>query len=462
MTLRIDFDRGTLRIQGLEAAPVNGVSGLPLRWDPRVRAHRARALDYAALLSKLKPFAPLDDRVPPPGMAEARPAPWKPIDLRPYQEAALDAWIAAGRRGVVLLPTGSGKTRLALSAMAATRLRTLCLVPTRALLRQWHRAVSREYGGEVGCLGDSERRLAPVTIATFESAYRFMPRIGNRFELVVVDEAHHFGGGQRDEALEMAAAPFRLGLTATPPELKHHRARLAELIGPNVFELSVSDLAGIHLAPFDVMTLPIDLTPEERRLYHEWHVLYREPLEDFRRGHPAASWDSFLRWASRSERGRRAVAAWRRARRLLAYPEGKRLLLASLLERHRADRLMVFVEGNETAYRIAREHLIMPLTCDIRRGERTSVLESFASGALRALVSARVLNEGIDVPDAEVGILVAGRLGEREYVQRVGRLLRPRESKRALVYEMAVRGTGEVSRSARHVESLVGRRAGSL
>ncbi|MGH9321198.1 MAG: DEAD/DEAH box helicase [Vicinamibacteria bacterium] len=460
MTIGIEFDRGTLLLRGL---PSEGVQGLPVRWDPRVQAHRARALDYAKLELRLKRSSlALDDRALPPGIAGARPAPWKSIELRPYQEAALQAWNAASRRGVVVLPTGSGKTRLALSAMAASGLRTLCLVPTRALLEQWYGVVSQAYGGAVGCLGDGERRLAPVTIATFESAYRHMPRIGNRFELLVVDEAHHFGGGLRDEALEMATASARLGLTATPPQLRHHAARLSDLIGPPVFELSVADLAGSYLASFDLMKLFVELTPEERRSYEGWLALYRKPLAEFQRQHRDASWESFLRAAARSEEGRRAIAAWSRARRLLAYPEGKRHLLGSLLEQHRADRVMVFVGDNETAYRVAREFLIMPLTCDIGRRERASVLERFRSGALRALVSARVLNEGIDVPDAEVGIVVAGRLGGREHVQRVGRVLRPAERKSAVVYELVVQRSAEVGQSARRVDGLVGIRAGSV
>jgi superfamily II DNA or RNA helicase len=100
---------------------------------------------------------------------------------------------------------------------------------------------------------------------------------------------------------------------------------------------------------------------------------------------------------------------------------------------------------------VAREYLVMPLTRDIGLKERTSALERFRCGVLRALVSARVLNEGVDVPDAEVGIVVAGRLGEWEHVQRVGRILRPGEGKRALVYELVVRATAEVGQSARGV-----------
>ena len=126
-----------------------------------------------------------------------------------------------------------------------------------------------------------------------------------------------------------------------------------------------------------------------------------------------------------------------------------------MLSRHSDRRLIVFVGNNETAYNVAREHLIMPLTCHIRRKEREAVLERFRDGKLRALVSAQVLNEGIDVPDADVGIVVAGRLGKREHVQRVGRLLRPGEGKRALIYEMVVRGTTEVRQATRRAEGLV-------
>ena len=383
------------------------------------------------------------------------------MDLRPYQEAALCAWELSSRRGLIILPTGAGKTRLAVAAMARTGLRSLCMVPTRALLEQWVGVVQESYQGRIGCYGDGERELQPVTVATFESAYRHMDRIGNHFDLLIVDETHHFGCGLRDEALEMTIAAARLGLTATPPRRGEAPERLRALIGPTVFELAVSDLAGSFLAPLETVTLALDLTRDERRDYDRWTELYREPFRRFRRAHPGSSWESFIRMATRSDDGRRALAAWRRSRQLLAYPQAKREALRTLLSRHRAQRVLVFVADNETAYAVAREHLIMPFTCDIRRKERVDVLDRFRSGEIQALVSARVLNEGVDVPDAGIGIVVAGRLGEREHVQRVGRLLRPADGKRALVYEMVVRGTAEVCQAARRAEGLVGRSSAS-
>jgi superfamily II DNA or RNA helicase len=143
-------------------------------------------------------------------------APWCPIELRPYQQAALSTWRKQAC-GLIVMPTGSGKTRLACAVMAACAAPALCLVPTRALLHQFREEIAKYYSGSLGMLGDGSRILEAVTVATFESAYRNMPRVGNRFELLVVDEVHHFGVGVRDEA-QMCTAPRRLALTATAPE----------------------------------------------------------------------------------------------------------------------------------------------------------------------------------------------------------------------------------------------------
>ena len=99
----------------------------------------------------------------------------------------------------------------------------------------------------------------------------------------------------------------------------------------------------------------------------------------------------------------------------------------------------------------------MPLTSDIGRQERQATLARFRAGELRALVSAQVLNEGVDVPEAEVGIVVAGRMGEREHVQRVGRLLRPAAGKQALVYELVVAQSGEVRQAEKRGARLAAR-----
>src|SRR5690606_39400749 len=102
---------------------------------------------------------------------------------------------------------------------------------------------------------------------------------------------------------------------------------------------------------------------------------------------------------------------------------------------------------DEPAYALGGEHVIMAIRGEIGRAERQAALAAFQAGVLGALVSARVLNEGIDVPDADVAVIVGGTHGEREHVQRIGRLLRPKAGKRALVYELVTIGTTEVRQS---------------
>jgi superfamily II DNA or RNA helicase len=280
-----------------------------------------------------------------------------------------------------------------------------------------------------------------------------MPVIGKNFELMVVDEVHHFGVGVRDEALEMSIAGERLGLTATPPA-GPALARLAELVGPVVYHLGIGDLAGSWLADFDLVTVHLGLDRDERARYSTDHRLFADVHRRFRRLHPHGTWQEFVSGASQSDEGRRALDAWRRTRKLLSFTHAKARAVGLLLDRHREARVLVFTADNDSAYAIARARLIMPITCDIARSERQRALAAFRAGELRALVSARVLNEGIDVPDADVAIVVGATGGEREYVQRVGRLLRPMPDKRALVYELVTLATNEPRRAAERRRAL--------
>ncbi|MAE95496.1 MAG: hypothetical protein CL910_12625 [Deltaproteobacteria bacterium] len=325
---------------------------------------------------------------------------------------------------------------------------------TRVLVEQWRHALAEFYPSPLGQYGDGRRDIEAVTVATFASAFHHMEILGNRFDLLVVDEAHHFGGGAPDEALELCAASWRLGLTGTPPDDAQRRDRLGELIGPVVCRQRVGDLVGDYLAPLRIVSLALDLNAAERCAYEAEVEVYSPVVRHFFRYAPRTSWRDFQRAAVRSDEGRRALAAWRRSRNLLALTEGKREALARLLASHRNQRLLIFTGSNLAAYAIAREQGVTPVTSDIGRAERREALERFRSGELRSLVSAQVLNEGIDVPDAEVAILVGGRLGPREYLQRVGRLLRPGPNKEALVYELVTRDTHEVRSAARKRREL--------
>jgi len=448
--MQLLFDRGTLLLRGdLEQA-----ENLPgVLWDPRVRAWRAPACRYVELAEALaRSCAGFRDEVRP----RLRDAPRIACpELRPYQAAAVAAWERAGHRGMIALPTGAGKTRAAVAAMALTQLRTLILVPTRVLMAQWLQTLGEAGLGPIGEYGDGRRIEQPITVATYASAVRNVETLGNRFDLLVIDEVHHFGSGAGDEAIEMCIAGARLGLSATlPPEDDSRRVRLDALVGPEVYRACVEELAGAYLAPFRLITISLGLTPSERRAYDSELALFRPVCRSFFDAAPGAFWSDFISAAGRSDAGRRAIASWRRSRAIVRYHAEKRSTVKDLLLRHGDARVLVFAADNETAYDVAREHLVQPITCDIGAKERKRALERFSEGELRILVSARVLNEGLDVPAADIAIVIGGSQGAREYIQRVGRVLRPAQGKTAIVYDLVTRGTFEVHRAGRHRRAL--------
>jgi superfamily II DNA or RNA helicase len=444
------FDRGTFLLHATEAE-ISALQGPDIVWDERVAAWRVPAFRHADLVARASERGvQISDRVRiPDGRCAITPPP-----LRPYQEDALAAWDLCGRRGCVSLPTGSGKTVIALAAIARCGAASLVLVPTRVLLEQWRRALAAHSADAVGVYGDGSREVMPLTVCTFESAYRNLDDFGDRFRLLVVDEVHHFASGVRSEALEMTVAPWRLGLSATLPESREGTARLSTLVGPTVFEMRVGDLAGSFLAPLDRVLFPVELTPPERAEYAAAYEPFTRAARLFRATRPGSSWAELVRALARTDSGRAALDGWRRARALLALARNKRATLAHLLREHADRRTLIFTADNASAYAISREFLIPALTCEIGRTERTLVLDRFRRGELRALVSSRVLNEGLDVPDAEVGIVLGGALGSGEHAQRAGRILRPSPGKRATLYEIVVRDTMEWNQCRRRQKRL--------
>lgn len=435
--MRLRFDRGTIVLDPLDSG-IHPPSLVDVAWDSEYSTWRAPASSHAVIRGRLSDnHVRFTDTLPKPGHISDL----HPPSLRWYQTQALDDWRASGDRGVVVLPTGSGKTIVALAAIAALECATLILVPTRVLLDQWSRAIAACWPHEVGRLGDGDHSIHPITVSTYASAVTWAPRIGDQFGLLIVDEAHHVGAWCPSDLLEMLVAPSRLGLTATPPPT----GPITRHIGPIVHTQSVNSLVGDGLSEHDVATVRIKLTTEERIRYDRERRVFSSAYAGFARGNPNTTWKQFTEAARQSKRGRAALSAWKASRDVLAFPAAKRAALRHLLATHLGERTIVFTSDNSTAYTIARELLVVPITHEIGRAERASMLDRFRSGDVTVLVSSQVLDEGLDVPDAEVAIVVGGSASPRRYVQRIGRVLRPRPGKRARIYEMAVQSSIEVN-----------------
>jgi superfamily II DNA or RNA helicase len=158
--------------------------------------------------------------------------------------------------------------------------------------------------------------------------------------------------------------------------------------------------------------------------------------------------------SSLSDVGRRAFLAYRQQRKLALAAPGKIDLLEKLLRVHKDDRVLLFTEDNATVYEIAKKLLLPAITHQTKVKERSRILAGLASGELFAIVTSKVLNEGVDVPSANVAIILSGSGSVREHVQRLGRILRKDGDKSALLYELVSSGTSEERVSDRRREHV--------
>jgi superfamily II DNA or RNA helicase len=438
------FDRGTLVLEGLPEAEMPA----GFAYDPRVQVWRAPASCYRGALAVLhRRGAPYEDQ------ARQYEVLGRSHHLsrvpRPYQQEAVAAWRKAGRRGVVVLPTGAGKTMVAELCIADADRSALVVTPTLDLVSQWYEVLRRAYGEPIGVLGGGVRELHPLTVSTYDSAHLYAERFGDKFGLLVFDEVHHLPGPSYSLSANSSIAPFRLGLTATLERPDGAHLALDELVGPVVYRRSVRDLAGAFLAPYRTEVIEIQLSVEERARYDTCVALVRSFKESRGIGSGKQGFERFLRDAARSREGREAMSAFRESRRIVHRTRAKLEVLAELLSEHRASRCIVFTNDNATAYEISRTFLVPCITHRTEPKERRFILEAFGDQRLPVLATSRVLNEGVDLPEAEIAIVLSGTSTVREHVQRLGRILRPSEGKQAIMYELVVAGTVEQYASAR-------------
>lgn len=441
------FVSGTIEIRGL--TPDAACLPRSCLWDARAMCHRAEAVAYATIVRALR-RAGIEHRDRARGYEELGASLCLQQEPRPFQIEALAAWNAHQSRGVVVLPTGAGKSLLALMAIHATRRSTLVIAPTLDLVQQWYDLLRTSFGTTVGVIGGGEYRVEALTVMTYDSAYLHMEHVGARFGLVVFDECHHLPSEAYALAARSCLAPFRLGLTATPERTDGRERMLEELVGPLVLRRHISELSGNYLATYEIVRVEVELDPDERRAYDEARAVYRDFVAraGIRVSRPEG-WAEFVIRSAQSEEGQRAMAAYRKQRRLAFAASAKLAYVEDLLHHHRDDRTLIFTQDNAATYDVSRRFLIPAITHQTKVTERSEILAGLRSGTYSAVVTSKVLNEGVDVPSASVAIIMSGSGSVREHVQRLGRVLRKQGDKRAILYELVTADTSETFTSER-------------
>jgi superfamily II DNA or RNA helicase len=446
------FGGGTLLLQGMTSWSVRQVFGpSQWRWDTRVSAWRCDAVDYQAVRRTLadssRPFA---DSVPA----------WRPVDwpkvaipsLRPEQSEAVAAWHQLGR-GVIVMPTGTGKTEVALAIMRETAVATLVVAPVRDLMYQWHRRILQGLGCDAGIIGDGRFVVEPVSVTTYDSACIHMDRLGAHFGLVIFDECHHLPGDVRRDAARMAAAPLRLGLTATPERSDGRHADVDRLIGPVVYRLPMDAARGHTLADYDVVRIPVYLSDAEQARYDALAAQVRRYVARRRKSDPEFSWEDLCSETGKDPEARQVLRAYFARKAIEDRAAEKLRVLEDLLRLHAGSPTLIFAGSNAMARDVSRRFLIPCLLNHCGKKERHDILDGLRDGVYPAVVANRVLDEGVDVPEVKVAVVIGGTASTRQAQQRLGRILRKAGNARATLYEVVCAATNEEQRSRRRRDS---------
>lgn len=381
------------------------------------------------------------------------------LRFRRWQRNALAAWEDEGRRGVIEVVTGGGKTVFAFLCMRSVcteypGLAFVVIVPTIALLDQWYVALQEDVGlvdDDIACWSGRGKPKAPrlvniMVINTARDEALSISRAGHA--MLIVDECHHAGSPMNSKAL-IGDYIASLGLSATP-EREYDDAfdtLVAPRIGPIIYRYGLEQAAkdGI-LSPFELVNVEVDLLEDERR---EYDALSRRIAIAAGRSGDDASSDEQIQ------------ALLRRRARVSALASARIPVAVHLVEQHRGARTIIFHED------IKQAEVILNALKD--RGHSATIYHSRVGGALRrdnlrlfrrgvydVLVSCRALDEGVNIPEVQVAVIASATASTRQRVQRLGRVLRPAPGKDGAVIYTVFATDVEKRRLAKEQASLEG------
>lgn len=345
-------------------------------------------------------------------------------------------WVAQGRRGIVSVVTGGGKTVFSLACIQAAGPDTcLIVVPTVALLDQWWEEAASFFGlslDEVNIVtGPKRLRIGTINIAVLNTAASLAEGGGRgRPCMLVVDECHKAASAKFRTALDVPKVAS-LGLSATPERQYDDGLHevLVPALGPVFYEYTYADaLADKVIVPFQLRNIVFELESDRQEEYDKLTRAIARSISTY------------------GADAERSVALMLKRSRVLNLSLNRVRLALRLIAAHRDRRVLVFHEDIdacdlmhqvliENGVAAAVYHSKLPLRA------RAEALAGFRSGANRVLVTCRALDEGFNVPEAEIGIIAASTATRRQRIQRLGRVLRPSSDKAgAVIYSLVATG----------------------
>ncbi|AFH42737.1 DEAD/DEAH box helicase [Fervidicoccus fontis] len=366
-------------------------------------------------------------------------------ELRNYQKEALESWKNNSSRGIIALPTGSGKTVIGAAAIAELGEMTLIITYTKEQLLQWMEMLKNFTDipqSMIAAFYSEEKRIAPITISTYQTAFRHIKTLAYRFSLLVVDEVHHLPADKFKTIALGMYSPHRLGLSATVIREDGKHVELFPLMGGVIYYKTPQELVEKgFLSPYASYIVKVGLSKEEEEKYEKLKNIYKA----LTLGIPFA--EVLKRAKSGDSRMAKALKIHNEMVQIYQKAKAKEEAVKKIVEQElkNGSKILVFTQYVEQAEKLGNMLGAPVLTGSTETKLRKKILEDFKKAQSGVLVLTTVGDEGLDIPDVNVGIIVAGTGSRRQFVQRLGRLLRPKPEKTAKLYEIVTKGTAEES-----------------
>jgi superfamily II DNA or RNA helicase len=390
---------------------------------------------------KLTEFAFFEpEPTPQPAIIQTEPQPrTQTITLRPYQEEAYEAWLMKGRRGIIIAPTGTGKTVIACHAIMAANTPTLIITPRERILKMWQESLKVKFNLEATAFYDREKVLSNLTISIYNSVV-LHPWILDHFKMVILDEVHHVAAETFSQILFRLEGKDVMALTAT---LKREDGRHNEVAArlPVVYCLDLATaIKNGYVSPIEIYPVSAPLTEMERKLYRDVEQKILKVRSELQAAKATGS--SNIRWLETQLK-----KLLNRRRQLLSRIPSKKKKVLELVKACSEDRVIVFSESIDSIEELKNYLVENGVTAETyHSGKPEKVRDAiFADWGkeFKVLLAVRALDEGIDVPEVATGIIIASGKSTRQLVQRQGRLMRPVEGKTAKLYVVYAESTYE-------------------
>ena len=362
------------------------------------------------------------------------------LDLRRWQVEALDAWRENSCKGIVGAVTGGGKTVFALACIRDFQPETaLVIVPTTALLDQWWEEAAAFFGLDLDQINiiQGRRRVVrgTINIGVLNSAAKLKATWPEDGAMLVIDECHKAATPAFGAVLDLPGKA-RLGLSATPerPYDEGLTEMLVPKIGPVLYSYTYTDaLKERVIVPFELRNVVFDLEADRERDYRKVTSAIARAVDQHGRESPEA------------------IALYLRRARILNLSPRRVELALRIVAAHPGERVLVFHEDVQACEVIAEVLQIHGVAAGLYHSGlplrvRSESLKLFREGGLRVLVTCRALDEGFNVPEAQVAIVAASTATRRQRIQRLGRVLRPAKGKDGAIVYTLVTSQAEITR----------------